>query len=269
MLTANRERFNLILNNILCYHPEALVIIDQKRDTKIIRVGKKAVAITNDEINKTGKIGNMNPFGLRLVKAVKNCFANYLKEHVDELIIDPITGQYTFPAIPRLNSSVYTNHKLFEELAIGEIVYLIDLKHAYWRIAYNKGYISEGLYLSHITGKESKRYRNMALACMLAPVKRIYYENGQPVREIEEVCQPYATMYANIRHACYNAVGDVYRAIPGMVLSIRTDGVLVLPDGLELAKKILYNRGYLCHIVRYCKLDHENLIDDQGNKKKF
>lgn len=270
MLSANRERFNLILHNIFENEPGKPVYIDQKRDNKVIRVGKQAVAMTNDKINKTGEVSKMPPNGLRLIKLVKSCFTQYILAHLDDLILDEKTGQYTFPAILRYNSSVYDNRPLYESLPVGETVYLIDLKHAYWRIAYLKGYISEGLYLSHITSQESKLYRNMALACTLAQRKRTYFnENGEIAREIEEACIIYQTMYDNVRHTCYNAMGDVYRELPGRVLSFRTDGVLVISDGLEKAKKMLYNRGFKCRIIQYRKQDNEYLTDEQGNKKKF
>jgi hypothetical protein len=267
MLKADRQRFELILHNVLTYHPEARVAIDQKRDTRILQVDKHPVAMTSSEINKLGSTSKMQPFGLGLISAVKKSFSTYLRTHLDELVPNE-NGEYTFKAIPQLNSPIYTNRNLYDKIGIVEDFYIIDLAHAYWRIAYLKGYISEKLYTDHVD-KDSKLYRNMALACTVAHTQRTYYANGEPKYEISEVCLPYETMYENIRHTCYNAVGDVQRELSQQVFAYRTDAVFVTKDGLERAKKMLYNRGFLCRVIRCTKINENNFVDEEDNMKKF
>ena len=267
MLKANRERFDLILHNVLTYHPEARVAIDQKRDTRILQVDKRRVAMTSSEINKLGTISKMNPFGLGIISAVKKSFTTYLRTHLDELIPNE-NGEFTFKAIPQLNSPVYTNRNLYDAIGIVEDFYIIDLRHAYWRIASLKGYISEQLYLDHVD-EDSKLYRNMALACTVAHTKRTYYVNGKPEYEISEVCLPFETMYENIRHTCYNAVGDVQRELSGQVFAYRTDAVFVTKEGMERAKKMLYNRGFVCRIIKCTKINENFYADENDVIKKF
>ena len=194
MLKANKQRFDLILNNVLTYHPEAIVAIDQKRDTRILKVDNHAIAMTNSEINKTGKSSKMNPFGLGLISAVKKSFSAYIKTHLDELIPNE-NNEYTFKTISQLNSPIYTNHYLYNQIEAMEDFYIIDLCHAYWRIAFLKGYINEGLYSTHTTISDSKLYRNMALACTIAHTKRTYYMDGEPKYEINEVCLPLSLIH--------------------------------------------------------------------------
>jgi len=268
MLAANKERFNLILSNVLTYHPEAMVAIDQKRDTRILQVDNRSIAITNSEINKTGVKGKINPFGLGLISAVKKSFTKYLTSHLDEMKPNE-NGEYNFTTIKQLNGPIYTNREIYNSIGDVEEFYLIDLRHAYWRIAYLKGYISEGLYNSHITSNESKLFRNIALACTIAHTKRTYYINGEPAFDITEVCKPFETMYANIRHVCYNAVGDVQRALPTQVFAYRTDGVFVTKCGLEMAKKMLYNRSFLCRVKRCIKVNENFYADENDQLKKL
>ena len=270
MLTASRQRFDVILNNILAYHPESNIVIDQKRDTRILVVDNKKIAKTNSEINKMGKENRIEPIALGLLSSVKRSFSTYLSKHLDDLIPDE-TREYTFRAVPKLNSPIYTNRAIFNQINLKDEFFIVDLRHAYWRIAYLKGYISDKLYAAHTSNKENgtKLWRNMALACTIAHKKRIYYIDGEPILEVSEVCKPYETMYQNIRHTCYNAVGDVQRALQKQVFALRTDAVFVTAEGLEKAKKMLYNRGFLCVVIKCVKISETMYRKENDEVKVF
>lgn len=269
MLLADKKRFALILDNILHYHPDTLVIVDQKRDSKTIYVDSRKVSKTSDLINKGNPKGGMDYSGMGLIRSVKKSFDTFIAGHFDYLVLSAETGLYDFPHVPRLNGPVYTNRLLYSELPKTTEFYIIDLRHAYWRIAYLKGLISENLYMSQIAKKESKLFRNMALACTMAARKRSYYLNGEMVYEVTESCKPYETLYTNIRHICYNAVGDCHRALPEQVFAYRVDAVYVLPEGLEKAKKILQNKGLRIKTIACHKVNDEYYADENGELKKI
>ena len=210
----------------------------------------------------------MNPSGLNVIKTVKKSFYEYINTHINELEPDE-TGEYTFKAVKQKHSPIYTNKTIYNALGDLEEFYLLDLKHAFWRIAFLQGYISEELYKKQLGDKETKLSRNMALACVIAHKKRIYYQDGQVLFEVSEVCKPIETMYANIRHICYNAVGDVQKTLAGQVFACRTDAVYVKKSGLEQAKKMLYNKGFLVKTVKCIKINENYFADENDNVKKI
>ena len=137
------------------------------------------------------------------------------------------------PVLERRHSPVFRNRDAWDKLPDETEMKYIDINHCYWRLAYLQGVISEKFYSKTLKKTNSKQYRNIALASMIAPRTRTYYVRGVDVLEIEEVTDIYKTVYSNIRYSASNLLGDLAAQIEGYCYNFRTDGMLVHKDKVD------------------------------------
>jgi hypothetical protein len=232
-------------------------IVEGKREHRaVIHAGRviasmrKKMTVESTDVSRSSIVS--------LIANVKKSFTKYImKNNIDIEIV------------PQRFSATYRNGLVYSDLAVGQEFYLIDLAHAYWRIAYIMGVISKRLYDSIKDNVQLKTFRNMSLACVKAPKWRIYYVGGREWHRITEANEIYNLVYKNIRYTCYNTMGDIKTQLGNECLFYRVDGIGVMPDYLDAVIDAMNHYQMLYTIVKCTKASNSSYTTDKGETKKF
>jgi hypothetical protein len=193
-----------------------------------------------------------------LMKSVRSSVTKYIKS-VD----------FQVPEIKKEYPVVFTNRLFWESIPNNTEFYIIDAKHAYWRIAFLHGYIKKGMYEKYAENKEMKAARNIALAILNSTHKCEYYLNGEKIHECVCDTSLYSRIYNNIRYSSYNLCGRLRNDLDDACFAYRTDGVFLLKPGLHRAKKIFDDNNLLYKIEKCVKIDNKSYSTVDGELKRF
>jgi hypothetical protein len=134
-----------------------------------------------------------------------------------------------------------------------------------------KNYISKKLYEDVLKKPELKIYRNMALACIVAPKKRKYYKNGELFIEISEDKELWKVIYDNIRFTSYNIVGEIANnnQVKKYFIAYRTDGIMITKPALKIVEIFLKKFNLEYKIYNCLKIDDNHYFFDSKKVKKI
>lgn len=131
--------------------------------------------------------------GLFLFKMVRNDIDNYIEEngYVEPLQILPVN---------------YINKEYnLKDKTIG-----VDLNHAYWRVAFLKGYITEKTYLKGLGSDKYKPIRLSALSTLGRSKTYDVYEKGEFVlQEVSKPNQDLIDLYNDIRYTTFSIMKEI------------------------------------------------------------
>jgi hypothetical protein len=102
-----------------------------------------------------------------------------------------------------------------------------DLNHAYWRIAYNLGIISEITYLKGLN-PDFKSVRLAALSTMGAPKKYQVMKQGELTEDYKVLVrgdEQLQNVYKLIRYTCYRYMNQVKKLLGKDFLAYKTDAI--------------------------------------------
>jgi hypothetical protein len=229
-------------------------IVEKKRSVKSILIGTKYIILQknknqlkNDKVNKT-RITS-------LFAQVAKCVNAYI-----------IKSELTVKKIKQIGTSSYTNRKKYRLMKDDAKFYYVDIAHCYWRIAFLRDYISETLYKNILETEDLKLYRNMALACIVAPKGREYWIRGEKILEIYEDKTLHRIVYDNIRFTAYNLMDIIKKEVDEHCIAYRTDGIMVdSKKGLEMVKKLITEHNFSYTVTECTKIDE--LTYKYGNAK--
>jgi hypothetical protein len=126
-----------------------------------------------------------------------------------------------------------------------------DLDHAYWRIAFLLGYISEKLYNSGL--KWDKRIRNITMAVLASERKFVKFDNGEPTPNQSIIIkkETLSKMYKNIRHTCYQHMNALMVLLGEDFLCYKTDCIYYVKKAAntKMVMKYLSEHRLLFKIV--------------------
>jgi hypothetical protein len=193
-----------------------------------------------------------------LMKCVRSSVTRYIK-----------SVNYQVPEIKKEYPVVFTNRLFWDSIPDNTEFYIIDAKHAYWRIAYLHGYIGKIMYLKYAENKEMKAVRNISLAILNSVHKCEYYKDSKKITEILCDTSLYSRVYNNIRYFSYNLCGRLRNALDDACFAYRTDGVFLLKPGLARAKKIFEENNLLYKIEKCIKIDNKTYSNSDGELKRF
>ncbi len=233
-------------------------VIENKRKVNSILIRGKASIL-----NKTKPNALKNK---KKNREVINLFSQVAK-NVNQHIID---NGLIVPKVRNRHSSTYTNRKMYREMAEGERFYYVDISHCFWRIAFLKKYITKHLYENTLKKEEFKIYRNIALACIVAPRSRKYYVMGEFMCEISEWKEFHQRIYDNIRFTAYNLMGDIRAEINRYCIGYRTDGIMITdnPKVLKRVQEIITKKGFSYKVTECYKIDELYYQYGNNDKKK-
>lgn len=232
-------------------------IVENKRKVNSILIRNKAKILNK---GKETKVKNK-----KKNREVINLFSQVAK-NVNQYIVN---NGLKVRAVKSRHSSTYTNRKLYREMAEGERFFYVDISHCFWRIAYLKKYITKQLYENTLQKEEFKVYRNIALACIVAPRTRRYYVLGKFMGEISEWKVLHQRIYDNIRFTAYNLMGDLRAETNRYCIGYRTDGIMITdnPKIVKRVKETIERKGFSCKVTECFKVD--DMYYQSGNNEKL
>lgn len=246
------ESFSIALRNVSKKGP---AVIEIKGSRRVLRSGyKKLAEFRPGPPNKEVQSKQART----LMRSVRSAVTRYINKN-----------NLQVPEIKKMYPVVYTNRLFWESIPNNTDFYIIDAKHAYWRIAYLLGYIGKGLYKKYAEDKTMKTVRNISLAILNSSHKCEYYEHGQKIAEITCDTSLYSRVYNNIRYFSYNLCGRLRNDLDSTCFAYRTDGVFLLRPGLVKAKKIFESYNLLYKIEKCVKIDDKTYSTMDGELKKF
>jgi hypothetical protein len=233
-------------------------IVENKRKVNSILINGKA-SILNKGKPSAIKNKKKNREVINLISQV----AKNVNQHIVDkgLVVSAVRSRH---------SSTYTNRKMYREMAEGERFYYVDISHCFWRIAFLKKYITKQLYENTLKKDEFKAYRNIALACIVAPRSRKYYVFGEFMCEISEWKVFHQRIYDNIRYTAYNLMGDIRAEINRYCIGYRTDGIMITdnPRVLKRVQEIITKKGFSYTVTECYKQDELFYQYGDNDKKK-
>jgi hypothetical protein len=233
-------------------------IVERKRSIKTIIIGSKYIILQR----------NKNQLKNQKVKKSKitSLFAQVAK-CVNAYIIK---SGLTVKKVKQKSTSSYTNRRKYREMKDNAKFYYVDIAHCYWRVAFLQNYISENLYKTVLNTADLKLYRNMALACIVAPKGREYYIRGVKVMEIYEDKSLHRIIYDNIRFTAYNLMETIKREVGEHCIAYRTDGIMVdSKKGLEMVKKLIKENNFDYTVTECTKIDELSYKYGDSKTKKM
>jgi hypothetical protein len=160
--------------------------------------------------------------GMFLFGMVRKDAKNYLKEYDIKL--------------PKKSAQIEYTKSINEDL-FGKIT-ATDLNHAYWRIAYNLGIITDKTYVKGLN-EEFKSVRLAALSTMGATKKYQIIKNGVITDEYKVIQgdDDLQMVYKYIRYTCYNYMVKVKKILGKDFLCYKTDCIYYI-DTTENRRKV-------------------------------
>jgi hypothetical protein len=229
--------------------------VDIRGIRKIIYIGKKKIALFRPGI----PIPDLqSKEARRLMAQVRASVTRYIKK-----------TNFQVPAIKKEYPVTFTNRFFWESIPENTEFFIIDAKHAYWRIAYLHGYINKKLYEKYAENKEMKQVKNISLSILNSRQKRQYYSGNKLTHEIGCDTSLYCRVYDNIRYFSYNLCGSLRNSLDESCFAYRTDGVFILKPGLHDAKKIFEKNNLLYKIEKCVKVDNKTFSTQDGELKNF
>jgi len=214
-----------ILKSNLKKRRRTFAVISKRERPSIIVDGAVVASMKRDSNLSSLKTEKEKNEVLAIFANVKKSFTRYIKDNGN--IVE---------TVPELHDSTWSNPEIVEMALSGDEFWEIDVRHCYWRIAYNLGYISEPIYQNLVDRPTLKLYRNMSLSCVVAPKVADYYIDGELFITIEEDNSLYDRMYRNIRHTAWNLMGQIVHSVGSEnVAMYRTDGIVVRPEVINKA----------------------------------
>lgn len=123
-----------------------------------------------------------------------------------------------------------------------------DLNHAYWRIAYNLGYISKKTYEKGLTLKR-KELRLAALANLGAVKEYKVIKNGKITESIKTITteKKYKTIYNNIRNTCFQHMQEAAKMLGSDFIAYKTDCIYYYdkPQNRKTIHNYLKNHDFI------------------------
>jgi hypothetical protein len=162
-----------------------------------------------------------------------------------------LASNFDIQEVKQLYKNNYTNTETWSDMPIGSYFFYIDMNRAYWSIAWMLTYINDSLYYSYLNLPGYKTVLSTALACIIAPEKVDYYDPEIGSWRIEECKNIHNMIYANIRHTCWNIMGELAELLDHECIGYRTDAMMVKKNMVKSVKDYLNDKGFL-YTVKKC-----------------
>jgi hypothetical protein len=127
--------------------------------------------------------------------------------------------------LPKQYKQIEYTGELNEEDILGKVTGT-DLNHAYWRIAYNLGIISENTYEKGLNN-DFKQVRLAALSTMGSRKKYLIIKNGILTKnfKVYEGDEELRKVYTFIRYTCYKYMNQLKKILGKDFLCYKTDAI--------------------------------------------
>lgn len=157
------------------------------------------------------------------------------------------------------------NYEQWECLSNGEYFYNIDLRSAYWQIAYKLGYLSDKIFKSYVDSEEYKMAKRVCISFLARRNYMIYHLKNQDPFKIDCDTSVLKRVYENIRHYLYNTMLKcVEQEIKWLEYNI--DGVTIPSEHVAQVTKYFQEQNLKFKITECKKIDDKTYL--YGNKER-
>ena len=188
--------------------------------------GKKSFVFSNQGKRDTTNFKN----GMFLFSMVRKDAAKFLS-----------VKKFKIPK--RYSSIIYNEDNLID---LDAKITATDLNHAYWRIAYNLGIISENTYLKGLPDK-FKQIRLAALSTIGRKKQYNVIKDGEITDDIVivEGNEKLSEVYTLIRYTCFKYMNDVKKILGKDFLAYKTDCIYYIdtPENREKVMQYFSNKN--------------------------
>ena len=256
-----RPDYDIVKRNLT--NRRATFAIEKNANTATIVCNNKKTAIYRATIEKNQKYFRKAGIGA-VIRTVHSQVRKFGRESL-------MAGELIKPVSPDYSAS-YRDAKGFKYLPMGAELCIIDIKHAYWIVAYNMGLISKKTYDLYADNPEYKLARNIALSTLTSKKEREYFVKG--IHKYTIVCDNglQKLIYANIRQTTYNLIGDLSEMLGSACYGYRVDGLVALYDFevVKESKEYFKKHNVKFEITRYIKVSDTHMKNsNSGELKKF
>lgn len=245
-----------------------LIKYDKRYEIKEGNSYLQAIYDKKEEGKQTGvyyrrKLTDAEMQNLWIFSATKKQVGNWLKSNRLEILSE-------------LYPSVRKNIGLYNSLPEYGKFMFTDMNHAYWRMAYNMGYIKKKLYeklideeLPKEKQKEYKLLRNKALACLRSPVKIFDYQGSSQIRKYYDGSGELEQLYNDIRNRCYKIIYDISHEIPDGFIKYKTDGIYYMPEHQKRVEEVMQQNSMPFKTFMCKKIDGQYFSENFEKIKKI
>jgi len=232
-----------------------------------IKKSNSTITVVYDKEKNLGisyrrKLSEEEMSNLWIFSAIKKQVKSWLKDNRLELIPE------SFPSVKK--------GKAYSTLAEGEVFCGTDIKHCYWRMAFNLGYIKPKLYktltaddLPPEKQAQYKLLRNKALACLRSKQEIAEWNGEQRIRSYYEGSGEMEQLYNDLRNRCYKIMADLSDKIPDGFIKYKTDCIYYLPQYRNIVEQHLESANMLFKTVDCVKIDSVYFEEDYADIKKM
>lgn len=147
-----------------------------------------------------------------------------------------------------------------------------DLNHAYWRLAYVKGYISKSTY-NHGLKDECKKIRNASIAILGRTKSFEKFEKGEKIVDVETQKEDrlLKMIFTDIRHSCFAIMSNLALMLGDDFDSYKTDCIYYrdTPANRKMVEDLLdeYNLVYK-HLVFNAMDSFQKIKNEQNDSRE-
>ena len=255
MMQVNRLRdLDAVKRSLADQGKDFNIVIQGARKT-IHMDGKAQVQFSKNHRNRYFK----NPAKLSVIRTVHGQVRKYIKDH-----------DFHIPEIKQVHGAIQVKKALYRTFPDGAYFYHLDIRHAYWRFAYDLGYIKYKTYKKYCDDLDFKLARNIALSTLSSKKKMVYYKGGKVINDI--ICDDHQAwiIYKNIRYSTYNTIGELNKMLGDRCISYRVDGVTVTEDAIQIVKQYFSLRKLAFEMFEIKKVnDYQYVIVESGEIKNL
>ena len=157
------------------------------------------------------------------------------------------------------------NYTEWECLNDGEYFYNVDLRSAYWQVAYKLGYLSDNIFNSYIDSDEYKMAKRVCISFLARKNYMVYHPQNNDSFKIDCDTSVLRGVYENIRHYLYNTM---FKCVEQEIkwLEYNIDGVMIPSKYLFEVTKYFQDKKLKFKITECKKIDDKTYI--YGNKER-
>lgn len=164
-------------------------------------------------------------------------------------------------------SKVSKNYDSYRDLETGELFYGTDMNHAYWRVAFNEGYISKKTY-EKLLVPEYKLLRNKALACLVSQDTVKYFDENNNLLSVEYLDkQELEAAYRDIRNKTYKLLRDCEILLGDNFIKYSTDCIYYKDDLRSVVESYFVANGIEFKTFECFKMDNTYFMEIDEPKK--
>jgi hypothetical protein len=168
----------------------------------------------------------------------------------------------------KVDNDCYTRNKnenYWNTIPVGHYLYNVDLKSAYWQLAYQLGYISTNFFEKYIKLDEYKQAKRLCISFLARGNSMTYQRIGEPDYVIYCNGDVLQRVYDNIRKKLYQsvqfAIGDITDYI-----EYNIDGITVTAKDLDAVKSRFIKLGLDYKVSEMKKISQTEYL--KANKKR-